>query len=76
MISCALCGYEFAPVASCPSGCPLKGACHFVCCPRCGYQNVDAAQASSVKFVQTLWRKYVASKTEATGGRHESERGE
>ena len=59
MIRCVLCGFEFVPLASCPSGCPLQGACHFVCCPRCGYQTVDASQAFSVRWARRLWRNYV-----------------
>ncbi len=51
MIYCALCGFEYEPVPSCPASCPLNGGCHFVCCPRCGYQNIDASQSASVKFV-------------------------
>lgn len=59
MIRCVLCNFEYEPVAHCPSGCPLQGACHFVCCPRCGYQNIDASHATSVKLVTRLWHKYV-----------------
>lgn len=59
MIHCALCGLEYEPVAKCPTACPLHGACHFVCCPRCGYQNIDVSHASSVQFAQKLWKKYV-----------------
>lgn len=51
MIQCALCGFEYEPVPSCPASCPLNGACHFVCCPHCGYQNIDPSQSSSVRFV-------------------------
>jgi|GEM_PF-7095957 citrate lyase alpha subunit len=51
MIRCALCGFEYEPVPSCPASCPLNGACHFVCCPRCGYQNIDASQSAAVKLV-------------------------
>lgn len=51
MIHCALCRFEYEPVPSCPASCPLNGACHFVCCPRCGYQNIDVSQSSSVKIV-------------------------
>jgi hypothetical protein len=54
MIRCALCGFEYEPVPSCPASCPLNGACHFVCCPRCGYQNIDPSQSSSVKWVNEM----------------------
>lgn len=59
MIRCALCGFEYEPVPSCPASCPLNGACHFVCCPRCGYQNIDPSQSVSVQFVKRFWSKYV-----------------
>jgi hypothetical protein len=64
MTRCALCGFEYEPVPSCPPSCPLKGACHFICCPRCGYQNIDTSQAASVKLVRTLWSKYVERKND------------
>lgn len=66
MIHCALCGFEYEPVPSCPASCPLNGACHFVCCPRCGYQNIDPSQSSSVKLVKKFWSNYVERKTPET----------
>lgn len=71
MIHCALCGKAYEPVSACPPSCPLASACHFVCCPHCGYQNIDASQAASVQFVRKLWSKYVefkdASKNQTAG---------
>ncbi len=58
MMKCPLCGFEFeAQAMTCTPACPLKGACHFVCCPRCGSQIVDADQATSVKVLQWWKRK-------------------
>jgi len=54
MIRCALCGFEYEPAPSCPTACPLRGNCHFVCCPRCGYQNIDASQSEAVKFASDV----------------------
>lgn len=65
MIRCALCGFEYEPLPACPLSCPLRGGCHFVCCPHCGYQNIDASQAESVKFARALWSKYVDRKKSA-----------
>lgn len=59
LIQCALCGYEFDKRAGeCHPACPLKNACQFFCCPRCGYQNVDTSRATSVKFIEWLKQKY------------------
>lgn len=73
MFRCVLCGYEFEPVEmNCANGCPLQGACHFVCCPRCGYQNLDASQASSVKFVRQLWERVTGARTDSNTNRTSS----
>jgi len=38
-VKCSFCGYEFDASegdTNCP-GCPLRGNCGYVRCPRCGY---------------------------------------
>jgi hypothetical protein len=39
--ACGFCGRSFAPDAGQPTclSCPLKGGCHLVRCPHCGYEN-------------------------------------
>ena len=59
-MKCPLCSFEFEPSgAACTPACPLAGACHFVCCPQCGYRLVDADQAQSVQWLKKLWSRYV-----------------
>jgi len=40
-IVCGLCAQEFPEDRGQPAcrGCPLAAGCHFVRCPRCGYEN-------------------------------------
>lgn len=58
MIHCVLCGHDYQPVVRCPSACPLHGACHFVCCPHCGYQNIDVSKSTGAQLAQRIWNKY------------------
>lgn len=40
-MKCGFCGYEFEAEAgstNCP-GCPLRGHCGYIRCPRCGFDN-------------------------------------
>lgn len=60
LLHCPLCGFEFdAATGRCAPACPLKRACNFICCPRCGYQIVDASRAASVKFLRRWWNRDV-----------------
>ena len=44
-IRCGLCGHRFeAGELTCHSGCPLGAHCNLICCPKCGYQVVDASR--------------------------------
>lgn len=40
-VVCGFCGREFAEDTGQPTcqACPLAGACRFVRCPHCGYEN-------------------------------------
>ena len=55
---CSLCGYEFDQRdARCTPACPMFEECEFICCPNCGYLEVDPAHAKSVQFLQKLLRR-------------------
>jgi len=43
-ITCGYCGQEFAEDQGQPAcaSCPLKGACRYLRCPHCGYENPSA----------------------------------
>lgn len=42
---CGLCGHRFEPAAlACHTACPLGSHCNLICCPKCGYQVVDASR--------------------------------
>lgn len=44
-VRCELCGHRFDPAAlACHAECPLGAHCTLICCPRCGYQAVDAGR--------------------------------
>lgn len=42
---CGLCGQRFdAAGLACHASCPLGARCDLICCPRCGFQVVDATK--------------------------------
>ena len=51
MITCSMCGHHFDPAAhlAC-QGCPLQKGCQLVCCPACGYENVDVRRSSLARL--------------------------
>jgi Fe2+ transport system protein FeoA len=55
MVTCPLCAHRFIPADGCRSGCPLAGACHLQCCPRCGYQTPDESRSRLARLVRRLF---------------------
>jgi Fe2+ transport system protein FeoA len=49
--TCSMCGYQFDPAAqvSCPT-CPVQKGCSLVCCPNCGYENVNIQRSIIARF--------------------------
>ena len=50
-ITCSMCGHTFTPAGggACQS-CPLNSGCTLVCCPNCGYENVDVQQSALARL--------------------------
>ncbi|MBP7692300.1 MAG: hypothetical protein KA764_10300 [Anaerolineales bacterium] len=58
MRRCPLCQAEFDDTQSaCHAGCPLAAlqGCHLICCPHCGYQQVDERQSNLARALRRLW---------------------
>jgi Fe2+ transport system protein FeoA len=59
LVSCPLCGLEYAPGGeSCrEKGCPVAfGGCATRHCPRCGYTMPDEERSSAARLVRLLFR--------------------
>jgi hypothetical protein len=55
---CALCGLRFRPgEGTCRAACPLGAGCSIVCCPRCGYGDVDEHASVLVRAWRRLFRR-------------------
>ncbi len=66
MMHCPLCGFEYdAREAKCAPQCPLFDECDFICCPNCGYTEVDPARAASVRILRKLLGKKENRKSES-----------
>ena len=52
MVTCSTCGHRFDPAAhqSC-QGCPLQKGCQLVCCPACGFENVNIQRSPLARLV-------------------------
>jgi Fe2+ transport system protein FeoA len=57
-ITCSMCGTSFIPAArgGCQS-CPMNNGCSLVCCPKCGYENVDVQQSSLARLASRFLRR-------------------
>lgn len=59
-MKCGFCDYEFDESeggVDCP-GCPLRGNCGYVRCPRCGYDNPrEAALVRLIRGWTDRWRE-------------------
>ena len=57
-ITCSMCGHSFIPAArgACQA-CPMNNGCSLVCCPKCGYENVDVQQSSLARLAGRLLRR-------------------
>jgi Fe2+ transport system protein FeoA len=56
-ITCTMCGQHFDPQAhlSC-TACPLNGGCNLVCCPHCGYGDVNVYGSQFARKIAKLLR--------------------
>lgn len=60
-VTCELCGFEFdAGGLACHTGCPMGSKCSLICCPNCGYQEVDETRSVAAR---TLFRMWPSKKT-------------
>lgn len=52
--TCALCGYKYRPEShnGCIS-CPLQSECNIICCPECGYTDVDPTKSKVVNWISS-----------------------
>lgn len=56
LITCELCGFEFdASGLKCHTGCPMGTKCSLICCPNCGFQQVDEQRSVIARTVFRLW---------------------
>ena len=56
LVTCELCGFEFdAGGLKCHTGCPMGTKCSLICCPSCGYQQVDEQRSVVARTVFRLW---------------------
>ncbi len=55
LLTCSMCGYRFDPDENeaCES-CPMHRGCALVCCPACGYSEVDPRRSRLVSLVSRL----------------------
>ena len=49
---CTLCGHKFQPESrqDCAS-CPVQPDCNIICCPSCGFSDVDPGKSKIVKWI-------------------------
>jgi Fe2+ transport system protein FeoA len=65
-MTCELCGFEFdAGGLACHTGCPVGSKCSLICCPNCGYQEVDETRSVVARTLFRLWPSKTAPKTAA-----------
>ena len=55
MVTCSMCGHRFDPAAheTC-LGCPLQKGCQLVCCPACGFENVNVQHSTLARLASRL----------------------
>jgi Fe2+ transport system protein FeoA len=56
LFSCPMCGHTFnvSSHLAC-SSCPLNQGCEMVCCPRCGYNSIDARKSKLARLAAGLF---------------------
>lgn len=52
--TCALCGHKYPPEShqECIS-CPVQSDCNIICCPECGYSDVDPSKSKVVNWISS-----------------------
>ena len=62
---CPLCQFEFDErELACHSACALAGGCAIVCCPNCGYQQVDESKLGITQWLRRLLEPRPAEATQ------------
>jgi len=58
LMTCSFCGNRFNPQnqAACPS-CPLNKGCQLVCCPACGFENIDVNESHLARLATNLFSR-------------------
>jgi hypothetical protein len=55
---CPLCQHRFVlSEAACVAGCPLRGACHVICCPHCHYRFVEESSVVALAARAARWTR-------------------
>jgi rubredoxin len=54
--TCPMCGHSFDPTQNqiCPT-CPLNKGCSLICCPECGFENIDVSRSRLAMFIARLF---------------------
>lgn len=51
-VTCALCGDKYRPESRQDCGsCPVQPDCNIICCPSCGFSDVDPTRSKAVKWI-------------------------
>ncbi|MFM8322441.1 MAG: hypothetical protein ACKOC5_16125 [Chloroflexota bacterium] len=57
-MTCSMCGHRFDPAQNVACGaCPLSGGCQLVCCPACGFEQVNPDRSAVVRFFKNLKKR-------------------
>jgi Fe2+ transport system protein FeoA len=56
--TCALCGHQYLPEShqECIS-CPVQPDCNIICCPSCGFSDVDPSRSKAVNWISSNFFK-------------------
>lgn len=54
-MKCSLCGFDFDKTSLvCHMRCPLADGCAIICCPNCGYQDVDESKSGAANLIRKV----------------------
>ena len=68
-VICALCGHQFHPESRQDCGsCPVQPDCNIICCPACGFSDVDPTKSKAVKWITSGLFKSKAKKGSEENG--------
>lgn len=57
-MNCPLCGYEFDETEmTCHTSCAFNKSCAVICCPNCGYQQVDLSRSQVTMSIRAAFQR-------------------